>query len=79
MTAKIFPNGQSQAVRIPKEFRFENQQEVFVAKEGEAIVLFPKKSKFNILFDSLDNFSDDFMKERTQPPQDNREDMFWIL
>ena len=76
MTAKIFPNGQSQAVRIPKEFRFENQQEVFVAKEGEAIVLFPKKSKFNILFDSLDNFSDDFMKERTQPAQDNREDMF---
>ncbi|HIP45645.1 MAG TPA: AbrB/MazE/SpoVT family DNA-binding domain-containing protein [Sulfurospirillum arcachonense] len=76
MTAKIFPNGQSQAVRIPKEFRFENQQEVFVAKEGEAIVLFPKKSKFNILFDSLDNFSDDFMKERTQPSQDNREDMF---
>ena len=76
MTAKIFPNGQSQAVRIPKEFRFENQQEVFVAKEGEAIVLFPKKSKFNILFDSLDNFSDDFMKERTQPPQNNREDMF---
>jgi len=75
-TAKIFPNGQSQAVRIPKEFRFENQQEVFVAKEGEAIVLFPKKSKFNILFDSLDNFSDDFMKKRTQPPQDNREDMF---
>jgi antitoxin VapB len=76
MTAKIFPNGQSQAVRIPKEFRFENQQEVFVAKEGEAIVLFPKKSKFNILFDSLDNFSDDFMQERTQPLQDNREDMF---
>jgi len=76
MTAKIFPNGQSQAVRIPKEFRFENQQEVFVAKEGEAIVLFPKKSKFNMLFDSLDNFSDDFMKERTQPSQDNREDMF---
>jgi len=75
-TAKIFPNGQSQAVRIPKEFRFENQQEVFVAKEGEAIVLFPKKSKFNILFDSLDNFSDDFMKERTQPSQDNREDIF---
>jgi len=39
-------------------------------------VLFPKKSKFNILFGSLDNFSDDFMQERIRPPQDNREDMF---
>ena len=62
-TAKIFPNGQSQAVRIPKEFRFEGQNEVFIAKEGDAIILFPKKSKFNILFDALDNFSDDFFRE----------------
>ena len=76
MTAKIFPNGQSQAIRIPKEFRFENQKEVFVAKEGEAIILFPKKSKFDILFDSLDRFSDDFMQERVQPPLEKREDMF---
>jgi len=38
-TAKIFPNGQSQAVRIPKEFRFEDQSEVFIAKEGDAIIL----------------------------------------
>ena len=75
-TAKIFPNGQSQAVRIPKEFRFEDQSEVFIAKEGDAIILFPKKSKFNVLFDSLQNFSDDFMKERQQPEIDDREDMF---
>ena len=74
--AKLFPNGQSQAVRIPKEFRFENQSEVFIAKEGDAIILFPKKSKFNILFDSLDKFSDDFMQDRDQPPVENREDMF---
>lgn len=63
-TAKIFPNGQSQAVRLLKEFRFENQSEVFIVKEGDAIVLFPKKSKFNTLFASLDNFSDDFMSKR---------------
>jgi len=75
-TAKIFPNGQSQAVRIPKEFRFEGQNEVFIAKEGDAIILFPKKSKFNILFDALDNFSDDFLDKREQPSLDNREEMF---
>ena len=75
-TAKLFPNGQSQAVRIPKEFRFENQSEVFIAKEGEAIILFPKESRFNILFESLDKFSDDFMLKREQPSQQTREDMF---
>jgi len=75
-TAKIFPNGQSQAVRIPKEFRFEGQSEVFIAKEGDAIILFPKKSKFNILFTALENFSDDFLDERGQPPLDKREEMF---
>ena len=75
-TAKIFPNGKSQAVRIPKEFRFENQNEVFIAKEGDAIILFPKSSKFNVLFESLDNFSDDFMSQREQPSEQSREDMF---
>ena len=75
-TAKLFPNGKSQAVRIPKEFRFENQSEVFIVKEGDAIILFPKKSKFTILFDSLDKFSDDFIQNRVQPLNDKREDMF---
>ena len=75
-TAKIFPNGQSQAVRIPKEFRFENQSEVFIAKEGDAIILFPKTSKFDILFHSLGNFTDDFMTQRDQPAHDKREEMF---
>jgi len=75
-TAKIFSNGQSQAVRIPKEFRFENQSEVFIAKEGDAIILFPKTSKFNTLFDALDAFSDDFMSQRDQPVQGQREELF---
>lgn len=76
MSAKIFQNGQSQAVRIPKEFRFENQKEVFITKEADAIILFPKKSKFDILFDSLERFSDDFMQTRVQPPLEKREDLF---
>ena len=68
-TAKLFPNGQSQAVRLPKEFRFENQSEVFISKEGEALIIFPKSSKFNILFNALDQFSDDYLCERNQPAQ----------
>lgn len=75
-TAKLFPNGQSQAVRLPKEFRFENQSEVFIAKEGEALIIFPKSSKFNLLFTALDQFSNDFLENRNQPANDTREEMF---
>lgn len=75
-TAKLFPNGQSQAVRLPKEFRFENQSEVFIAKEGEALIIFPKSSKFNLLFTALDQFSNDFLENRNQPVNDTREEIF---
>jgi antitoxin VapB len=75
--AKIFKNGQSQAVRLPKEFRFENQEELFVKKVEDGIILLPKndKSVWDNMFDRLDEFSDDFMQTRVQPSQ-NREDLF---
>ncbi len=75
--AKIFKNGQSQAVRLPKEFRFENQEELFVKKVEDGIILLPKndKSVWDNMFDRLDEFSDDFMQTRIQPIQ-NREDLF---
>ena len=75
--AKIFKNGQSQAVRLPKEFRFENQEELFVKKVEDGIILLPKndKSVWDNMFDKLDEFSDDFMEIRVQPTQ-NREDLF---
>ena len=75
--AKIFKNGQSQAVRLPKEFRFENQEELFVKKIEDGIILLPKndKSVWDNMFDRLDEFSDDFMETRIQPSQ-NREDLF---
>jgi antitoxin VapB len=61
-----FPNGQSQAVRLPKEFRFEDDV-VFVKKSGNAVILIPAKNSWDSLFGSLDKFSDDFMSERKQP------------
>lgn len=75
--AKIFKNGQSQAVRLPKEFRFENQEELFVKKVEDGIILLPKndKSVWDNMFDKLDEFSDDFMEIRVQPIQ-NREELF---
>lgn len=70
--AKIFQNGQSQAVRLPKEFRFDDT-EVFIKKSGHVVYLIPKTASWDILFDSLRKFSQDFMTERVQPELDKRE------
>jgi antitoxin VapB len=75
-TAKLFKNGQSQAVRLPKEFRMEGD-EVYIKKLGEAIVLLPKKRSWQPLFDSLSRFEKDFRIERNQPVEEQkRETMF---
>jgi antitoxin VapB len=74
-TAKLFQNGQSQAVRLPKEFRLEGD-EVFIKKVGSVVVLIPTAHSWDSLFGSLDKFSADFMAERKQPQQQTREDVF---
>jgi len=73
-TAKIFRNGQSQAVRLPKEFRFEEEY-VYIKKIGNAVVLLPPKGSWEALLQSLDKFSDDFMNERSQPSDQRREEL----
>ena len=75
-TAKLFKNGQSQAVRLPKEFRMAGT-EVYIQKHGEAIVLIPKESSWTLLFESLNHFEKDFKIERNQPGENQkREPMF---
>jgi antitoxin VapB len=74
-TAKLFQNGQSQAVRLPKEFRFEGQ-EVFIKKMGSAIIMFPIENPWGSLVNSLGKFSNDFMETRNQPQQQDRDDLF---
>jgi antitoxin VapB len=65
-TAKLFKSGRSQAVRLPKEFRFEGD-EVVVTRLGAAVVLLPKNHDWEVMFDALDGFGEDFMAEREQP------------
>jgi len=66
-TAKLFKNGSSQAVRLPKEFRFEGEK-VFIRREGDEIVLSPYKDRLTLLKESLEMFTDDVQKlERSQP------------
>ncbi len=74
-TAKLFKNGKSQAVRLPKKFRFGSDR-VYIKKIGDAVVLLPYQTPWNTLLDSLSLFSDDFMVEREQPPVQDREDIF---
>jgi len=73
-TAKVFQNGQSQAVRLPKEFRFEDN-EVFIKKSGNVVYLIPRSDSWSSLFGSLKKFSSNFMSERVQPELDKRESL----
>ena len=73
-TAKIFQNGRSQAVRLPKDYRF-NGTEVYIKKLCNSVILIPKNDPWAPLLDSLDKFSDDFMLDRNQPLQQPRENL----
>jgi antitoxin VapB len=70
-TARLFNNGRSQAVRLPKEFRFKGT-DVYVKKVDNIVMLFPMESPWIPLVNSLDKFSEDFMKERNQPENQKR-------
>ena len=75
--AKVFLNGRSQAIRIPKDFRVDSD-EVYIEKIGSTLVITPKKkNRWDELYEALEEIdTSDFMSERTQPPLDKREDLF---
>ena len=62
-TAAIFINGKNQAVRLPKEFEFEGVTEVEICKEGESIVLTPKRKSWTS-FAKVELVDEDFIAER---------------
>jgi antitoxin VapB len=71
-TAKLFRNGNSQAVRIPKEFRMPGET-VKISRKGNQIILEPLETTWDALFESLRDFPDDFMQEgREQPSMQKR-------
>lgn len=72
MRAKLFMNGRSQAVRLPRDFRFPGK-EVFVKRIGGVVILYPANDPWGPLKESLDMFSIDFMEERSQPQLEERE------
>ena len=58
--AKVFSNGGSQAVRLPKNCRFD-QDEVLVNRIGSVVILMPKNDPWAPMMQSLDMFTEDFL------------------
>ena len=71
-TAKVFRSGNSQAVRIPREFHLDGE-EVEILRQGGSLLLRPRKESWGALVNSLKMFSSDFMEDgRGQPPTQDR-------
>ncbi len=69
-TAKVFMSGRSQAVRLPVEFRFDCR-EVFIEKQGDAVVLRPKPQSWADFFARAPRVPEDFLADRVDElPQD---------
>jgi len=71
-TAKLFKNGQSQAVRLPKEFRFEGK-EVYIQRLGKKIILSENKQSWSHFFKSESVFDEDFLAQRDDEEPQIRE------
>ena len=74
-SAKLFRNGRSQAVRLPKELNFPGDA-VYVQKVGETVILFPQDKVWETFLNGLRGFTDDFMADgREQPEGREREQL----
>ena len=73
-TAKLFSNGGSQAVRLPKNYRFD-ASEVLVNRIGNIVMLIPKNDRWQSLLTSLSMFTDDFLAQPIEslPPEERDE------
>ena len=70
-TAKVFQNGRSQAIRLPKEFRVDTD-EVYLKKTPEGFLVIAR-DPWEIFFEGVQELSDDFMSQgRTQPETQKR-------
>jgi len=74
-TAKVFKSGNSQAIRLPKEFRV-NTSEMLISKDGDKIILTPKPKSWHEFFINTPDVSEDFMDNRNQSPPQVRDELF---
>ncbi|RHX78827.1 antidote-toxin recognition MazE [Leptospira yasudae] len=64
--AKIFKNGDSQAIRLPKDYRFKGK-EVYIRKDGDNVILTPIDDVVDRLWNTVNSFSEDLIIDRNQP------------
>lgn len=65
-TAKIFINGRSQAVRLPRKYRFDDD-EVCITRVNGMVLLYPRDKGWDLLARGIEGFTSDFLAERSQP------------
>lgn len=70
-TAKIFRNGGSQAIRLPRQFAFEGD-EVCIRRIGSAVLIFNRGDEWELMKSAIGQADDDFMKDRKQPGKSQR-------
>ena len=74
-TAKLFINGRSQAVRLPKNFQFKGD-DVLIQKVGDAVILVPHEKSWEVFLHGIDNFSNDYMENgRNQGAMEKRKSL----
>lgn len=73
--AKLFINGRSQAVRLPKEFQFSGK-DVLIQKIGDAVILMPRDKFWEVFLHGLNSFTDDYMKEERDQGKDQTREEF---
>jgi antitoxin VapB len=73
ITTKLFKNGQSQAVRIPKPFQFLGIEEVVIRKQGNAVIITPKRKSWTSLAEET-KAEEDFIDSRPELFESDRVD-----
>ena len=71
--AKIFMNGRSQAVRLPKEYRFDCD-EVYIEKQGDKVIISAVQPDWDEFFNVVAVFDGDFLTDREDLPPQERND-----
>ncbi len=69
-TAKLFMSGSSQAVRLPKEYRFEGQKEVLIYRQGRRVILESESRSWSREFLELAGSAPDFPYPEEPPAAD---------
>jgi antitoxin VapB len=73
---KPFMNGRSQALRIPKEFRFDDEEDLFMRKIGDVLMVMPKSKVLDIFENAIRDYPEDAIPTRENEQHQVREEIF---